>query len=236
MEHIVYKRFAEYLVPQGVKRAFLPMIFPRKNPFREENDRHQAIFVHVPKTAGSSITQVFSGAAARNFPLSRYAAYDPVRTARFFKFCFVRNPWDRLFSAYSYLTSGKGDPAALDARWARRNLAEYQDFGAFVQALARPLVRLRVMSYTHFIPQYRWITVPGCPALRIDHIGRFETLNTDFAVIAERLGLDAKLNRIRVSGHPPYQHAYSAETREIVSRIYARDIALFGYSFNGRSG
>jgi hypothetical protein len=235
MQHIVYMRFAEHLVPYGVKHAFVPKIFPRKNPFREENDLHQAIFIHVPKTAGTSITRVLGGTSSRHFPLSRYAVYDPVRTARFFKFCFVRNPWDRLFSAYSYLTRSTTDTTSFELRWSRRNLAQYQDFDAFVHALNNPLVRLRVMSYIHFIPQYRWVTMPGRPALQIDHIGRFETLNTDFAAIMERLGLEASLNRVRVYEHPPYQNVYSAETREIVNRIYAQDIALFGYRFDGRS-
>ncbi len=232
MQHIIHMRSAEHFVPQGIKRALLPTLFPGRSPFGEENDRHQAIFIHVPKTAGTSMHQAF-GTIRRHAPLSRYAAYDPVRTARYFKFCFVRNPWDRLLSAYSYVRGCEADPASQDGRWSRTNLASCRNFDDFVHVLTNPVVRFRLMSYQHFLPQYLWITVPGNPALQIDHIGRFETLDADFSMIAERLGLDTSLRRLKVSQHRPYQDSYNPKTREIVGRLFARDISTFGYRFDG---
>jgi hypothetical protein len=37
-----------------------------------------------------------------------YMTYDPQKTRDVFKFFFVRNPWDRLLSACSYLKQGEG--------------------------------------------------------------------------------------------------------------------------------
>lgn len=233
MLHIIHRHTAERFVPQSIKRALLPTFFPGRSPFGEENDRHQAIFIHVPKTAGSSVHRAFGTTTSRHAPFSRYAAYDPVRTARCFKFCFVRNPWDRLLSAFSYLRYCKANPASQDWRWSHKHLSPYRKFEDFVRALTNPVVRFVVMSYPHFIPQYFWITVPGNPGLQMDLVGRFETLDADFSSIAERLGLDASLHQLRVSRHGPYQELYSPEMRDIVGRLYARDISMFGYHFDG---
>jgi hypothetical protein len=230
----VSMRSAEHYVPQRLKRAILPAFLPGRTPFVEANHRHRAIFIHIPKTAGTSIHGALGNPERKHAPLSRYAAYDPERTAAYFKFAFVRNPWDRFLSAYSYLRGYEGNPASEEGAWSLRHIAPHGDFEGFVRALQKPLVRLAVMSHTLFLPQHLWLDVPGRPDLRVDYLGRFETIHADFVAIAARLRIGLELDRLRPSARPPHGDAYGEAARAIIGRLYARDIALFGYTFDGR--
>lgn len=65
----------------------------------------------------------------------------------------------------------------------------------------------------------------------IDFVGRFERLEEDFAYVCRRIGIDAQLPHLNPSRHAHYREYYDAETREIVERHFARDIQRFGYAF-----
>jgi hypothetical protein len=73
--------------------------------------------------------------------------------------------------------------------------------------------------------------------LLVDHLGYFETLQEDYGAICRRLGVTAPLGHTNSSGDAGeaggYRAVYDDETRAIVAHVYARDIALFGYTFEG---
>lgn len=87
-------------------------------------DRSQCIFIHIPKTAGTSVALTLFGHGSRHVPWFRYQQANPVKYRRYFKFAFVRNPWDRLVSSYFYLQ--KGGMSEADVRWAAENLSPLQ--------------------------------------------------------------------------------------------------------------
>jgi len=49
--------------------------------------------------------------------------------------------------------------------------------------------------------------------------------------VANRLGCTRKLDKINTSNRRDYRSYYDDETREIIRRVYAKDIELFGYVF-----
>ena len=67
----------------------------------------------------------------------------------------------------------------------------------------------------------------------VDFIGRFESLEADFNTICQRIGVaPPKLEHKRqAKDRGGYQKYYTDETRELVARHFAADIAMFGYSF-----
>ena len=65
----------------------------------------------------------------------------------------------------------------------------------------------------------------------VDRLVRFEALEDGLGQVARDIGMDVDLIRKNSSERAGYQSYYDATTREIVRRIYRRDIDLLGYSF-----
>lgn len=218
-------------VPPMAARHVLPKL-PGNSPFTSAIVERQVIFIHVPKAAGSSVkTALYGNSAGGHRRIAEFYAYDPDRAAAFFKFGFVRNPWSRLLSAYSYLTQGKGT-SGRDRRFTRDFLSGHDNFASFVEALEEPRYRRVIQSYDHFRPQVHWLCRPRRRQHAMDFLGRFETLATDLTELEALLSLKLQSGEhLRSSNHEDYREAYSIRTRSIVEDVYARDIAVFGYRF-----
>ena len=65
----------------------------------------------------------------------------------------------------------------------------------------------------------------------VDFVGRFETIQKDYETVCDHLCLAAALPWLNASEHANYRDYYDAQTRYIIERQFARDIDLFGYSF-----
>ncbi len=174
------------------------------------------------------------------------ALIPPQMLADYFGFTFVRNPYDRLYSAwYGISRRHRG----LLERWRRREL---RDFNAFV---AGPL-RERIFDRgrfdescldedsinIHFHPQFGF--VHDGRRLVVDEIGRLERFEDDFRRICERLGLahDGPLvtrhinYRGDLAASPRYLDRFDRRSIEIADELYADDFGLFGYRRLGRAG
>jgi len=133
----------------------------------------------------------------------------------YFKFAFVRNPWERFVSycAFMYRTT---DAFSRDPR------------GLMRRVLTEPGHRQRVV----FQPQHRFI----CDAdggLKVDFVGRHETMQASYDTIADRIGLPRReLEQKNASIHGPWRDYYDAELTRRVAELYARDIDLFEYTFS----
>ena len=223
-------RKLQWQLPLWVQRPLLQVLGRRYNPYCEWHRRNRAIFVHIPRTAGTSFARA-AGAPKQHVPMSRYAAADHAAFRDYFKFCFVRNPWDRLLSAFAIMNEAKTAthwPGGM--LWSREHLRDYPDFERFVLALDDAKVRRSIMAYDHFRPQLDWLTLPSSTISAV-FVGRFESLEDDFAFIAKRLGIAAPLPMENASKHRPYPEVYSQKMRGIVENLYGGDIRAFAYSF-----
>ena len=132
---------------------------------------------------------------------------------QFFKFAFVRNPFDRFVSYCAFMTRQGGhfqqDP--------HRVMADF---------IANP-----PWGHILFQPQYAQL-VDDEGKLLTDMIGRFETMQESYDAIAERIGIpSATLERVNASSHADFRTYYNQELRDGVAKLYARDLELFGYRF-----
>ena len=188
-------------------------------------DVHRCVFIHIPKAAGTSLTRTLFDSPSRHLHYTEYQRTNPRKFQQYFKFTFVRNPYDRLFSAYTFLK--KGGLNELDRTWAQQHLSAYSDFDSFVHGWVSPE---NIQTWTHFKPQHFWI----CDAslnLKVDFVGRFEQMDADVAVVQARLGMPvARLPKINVTNRPrSAEEAYTAEMRAIVAQVYQTDFKLFAY-------
>ena len=187
--------------------------------------RLRCFFIHIPRTGGSSIASTMLDGRSAHTPYFVYRREFPDEFSEFFKFCFVRNPWDRLVSAFFYLKAGGMD--AADRRWAREHLGAYHTFEDFVRGWVN---EASIWTWVHFLPQSYFVIDPA-GGQTTDFVGRFECLERDLAQVAARLQIPAPLSRMNASNHWHYTTYYDDETRAIVARAYASDIAAFGYAF-----
>ena len=152
-------------------------------------DRYKCIFIHIPKTGGISISESLFG----NYGLSHmtakeaYEIYKPISFYRYFKFSVVRNPWDRLFSAYTFLKSGGMNQ--VDSDWANTHLVEINDFESFIKDWLNPN---RIYSEIHFKPQFEFL-LNNNNIIKIDYIGRYESFTQSFQKIKIRVYSNATL-------------------------------------------
>lgn len=191
-------------------------------------DDHHCIFIHITKTAGTSVAKSLFNYLPYHYTAIDYRVIYGTRTYdRYFKFAFVRNPWDRLYSAYRYFKAGGWNDD--DKTWARLHLAPYKDFNSFVQQWLTPE---NIKKHIHFKPQCEFI----CDSennIIIDYLAYFETIDDDFDAIAARLGIDTQLGQHNTNPAVSYTTVYEEKSAQIVAQLYADDIIMFGYGFNG---
>ncbi|WP_052055837.1 sulfotransferase family 2 domain-containing protein [Myxosarcina sp. GI1] len=242
---------AFYSLPHDTRRLLFsqtkPQAFKRMQQMRAIDtiggcsykpfDRHQCIFVHVPKAAGVSICKaLFGNFAGHHTTLSKYQlVFSQSEFDRYFKFTFVRNPWDRVFSAYNFLQ--KGGLTKEDKRWAAAEIAPFASFDDFVRmGLHKPIIQ----KWRHFRPQVDFLLIPGSSKLQVDFLGFFENLQEDFQYVVDKLNIhdipDLKHeNATNPHQKLDYKDFYTDKTRNIVAEIYKSDLDIFGYSFDNSS-
>jgi hypothetical protein len=221
--------------PSPFRRHLRRVWFQIRRPDRfrllqEQIAEEKCMFVHIPKCAGTSVRQSLFERQGGHPPLETFRTMVPPDVFdRCFKFTFVRNPWDRLVSAFFFL---KKSDLKRNQRFARRNLSAYNDFDSFVRQW---VTRKSVWRFTHFIPQVHFICIDK--RLGVDFVGFYENLKEDFAIVAKKIGRPTELREEnRLGGREKdYRQYYNDETRNIVAEAYAEDIALLGYSFDNSS-
>jgi hypothetical protein len=208
--------------------------------------KHKFIFVHVKSTAGSSVEALFGIGPVfanpeqpddkRHRKLGEYKQLFPQAFDEYFKFVFVRNPWDRMVSRYFRIRGARRLAALDEAIVAAGLIADPRERN---RTLAK-LERKRARKSNKYGPFSEWITalrnkrknqLPEGAERYFDFVGRFETLHKDFETIGKRIGLRKSLPHVNRSKHAHYTDYYDEETKAIVANMCAYDIALFGYRF-----
>jgi hypothetical protein len=145
-----------------------------------------------------------------HMPAWRVRTYVGEETWRdYFKFVFVRNPWDRQISQYLYKTKTLAKRPSLDRFMARKKRA--------------------------YVTSYEIYTIEGAGAA--DFVGRYESLDADLRAALERAGVKqpVEVPRSNVTRgrdrDVAYQSYYTPSARELVAEWYADEIALWGYEF-----
>lgn len=191
-------------------------------------DQHKCLFIHITKTAGTSVaTSLFNYLPYHYTAIEYRVIYGKRDFNNYYKFAFVRNPWDRLYSAYRYLKIGGWNDT--DRRWASQNIGDFDDFNQFVKQW---ITKENIQKHLHFKPQYEFIC-DNNKRLLLNYLAYFETLESDFNHICRKLNIDAKLAHHNINPGSSYIDAYDDISRNIVNEVYADDIELFGYKFDG---
>lgn len=190
-------------------------------------DEKKAIFIHIPKCAGISVAKsLFGNLGGGHNTLEQYSyIFPPKELLSYFKFTFVRNPWDRLVSAYHFLKAGGITEA--DAKFFDEHLSEFYDFNEFVLEWVN---EENIWLGQHFRPQVSYLEDKR-KKLKPDFIGKFESIEQDYAYICNKLGVAGTLPKTNQSNRMNFRNYYTPDTIEIVRRVYKKDIEGFNYDF-----
>ncbi len=201
---------------------------------------HRYIFVAMPKTGTHSVRQALREHLGpddieqvglfvnKRFPFADLAeirhghlSIAQVRpylgetvVDEYFKFSFVRNPFDRFVSYCSFMTRQQGtfdrDPQGT---------------------MRKILFDLRPMDHVHFQTQAS-LLADDHDRLAVDFIGRVETMQASYDAVCERIGIPGRaLDKVNSSRRGDYRQYYDQALIDGVSTLYRRDLELFDYSF-----
>ncbi|WP_321326675.1 sulfotransferase family 2 domain-containing protein [uncultured Parasphingorhabdus sp.] len=143
----------------------------------------------------------------------------PVEWSKFFKFCVVRNPYDLVVSDYYWRTSGVSNPPS---------------FEHYMQALERcdsldGIVPLDIHS--------NWPIYTIDDEIAVDAVYHYEQLPhaLETGLKGARIPFEGIITKAKSSQRSArsknYTEFHTSLTREIVERLYEKEIAAFGYRF-----
>lgn len=193
---------------------------------------NKLIFLHIPKTGGTSIENMLCPKPLNPFVFNKYWMFGLVDNqysqhfnytniqkycntdiSDYFIFAVVRNTWDRLVSAYKYLY-------------------ENLDFEKFITNKCIALQQKRLTQTDHFNTQMAFIKNEAGKIVP-DFIGRFENLQTDFDYMCDINHLKKKklytINKSNNKKH--YSLYYTDKTRDLVNETYREEIEFFDFKF-----
>jgi len=132
----------------------------------------------------------------------------------YFKFAFVRNPFDR-FVSYCAFISRETDHFRSDPRGVMRHV----------------LFEMQPLEHILFQPQYRQL-VDADGTLLADQVGRVERMQASYDEICSRIGIPTtRLEQVNSTGRGSYRDYYDQALIDGVAALYQRDLELFGYGF-----
>ena len=223
------------------------------------------IFVHIPKTGGTSMSEVPWNATTYYNYWGHSTILDMqnfgVDINTFFKWCFVRNPWDRLLSGYDHAkefhTMFPTFESLVKAVYKYKSTYSRLNYKwAYIPDGIPGVANLKPTSPELFlVSQTSFITIDD--KIRMDYIGRFESLQEDWCKVCDKIKEIAaksknfyKNNYVKPENYTlphkrdrkkqshtrytekPYQEYYTKEMKEMVEETYQADIVNFNYKFD----
>ena len=194
------------------------------------------IFISIPKNASITIHKLFGikqkdRSNKRDVGIFDNHARCEIIKKRYgeeefdgrFKFCFVRNPWDRCVSWFFFHKRLKPYRYYSFAGWIKADMPHHwkiQNGTDYIKEKISPL------------EQYVFIYDKQGNKM-IDYIGKVENLDDDLKYLLKR-GYMKRTNGHRQnksSRRSDYRKYYTRETKNIVANQLKKDIQLFNYKF-----
>lgn len=185
------------------------------------------IFIHIPKTAGVSISRLPIECDIHNYPENMLKKVGADYWNKAFKFTVIRHPCDRFVSAYYYLKNTFVSTFCREICAKENNTNPVgtlpnDDFWGFdvreatycqtFSSLEDFVLNGKPKHWLHFIPQINWLRLP------LERIMRYETVNEE---IKEMFGI--KLPRLNRTTHPPWEELFTPQMMQKIQEIYKED-------------
>ncbi|OGF24911.1 hypothetical protein A2331_06105 [Candidatus Falkowbacteria bacterium RIFOXYB2_FULL_34_18] len=191
---------------------------------------HKFIFIHVYKVAGSSMESVLNKYEPRyvyfikkiyrklGWNISDHITAMELRNKinvnifnNYFKFAFVRNPFDWQVSLFCFARKNK--------KHHQHEMINKMTFDEYID--------WRVNNEIHL--QKNFVCSENGEVL-VDFIGRYENIQNDFEKICKTIGIEKiKLPHTNISNHKPFMDYYNEKTKKMVYDAFGEDFKMFNY-------
>ncbi len=196
------------------------------------------LFVHIQKTGGSSIRKILTEAIPDTH--SFLGTHDQAKQAAevlgpeydsFYKFAFVRNPWDRLVSWYTMIKDRiENRPKHQINRLWQYVSETASSFEEFIEKCTDTIDDIDGRKSFMF-NQVDYLTNETGEII-VDFVGRYEEFERDLNIVLQKLQIDVpKIPHVNRSSRGHYSQYYNDRTKAIVEERYKRDILFFGYKY-----
>lgn len=194
---------------------------------------HQVIFIHNPKAAGTSICSAL-GMGSAHMPVARAMVLYKYCWGHFFKFSFVRDPFDRLVSCYEYALMERSYwHDNVDPKVGERFGAPHQDRHllldkSFEECCELLLTRRGEFMHPGWMRQTDFIPEPK----QLNFIGRYENLMEDFTKAMEYAKCEVRLlpNENVTTRLRDRQQYATVFAKDAAFKLYKQDYETFEYS------
>ena len=205
--------------------------------------KHKFVYIAIEKTGSISIRNILDqysevryGGFNNKNPHTRASevkeelfANDTKKFNSYFKFSFVRNPWDRMVSWYEFMCKQVHKTESPKYDFTAKHYDQYKEFSLIgFDAFIRSEHKKRNSRHLGYSKYYEDANQNNL----LDFIGKCENLQQDFNIVCDKIGIPRKqLPHKNKTKHKHYTEYYDDETRSIVAEKYAKDIEYFGYEF-----
>ena len=214
--------------------------------------KHKFLSIRIPKTASTSVTTALDsyfdikGISDRESVYYYHTKAELIKDHfvsknwdynSYFKFAFVRNPFERQVSLWEYakkvvihyLEHTDEDVILSDANFRdKMQILKYENFQNWVIKSKDTFDQCPLAS--SWVLQSRYIY--KADKKLVDFIGKTENLQEDFNIVCDKIGIpQQELPYKNASNHKHYTEYYDDETRQIIENHYAKDLEHFGYEF-----
>lgn len=200
------KRFIFFAVPKTGTHAVRELLYP----FMDEDDWEQQALFEQKRLPIPELARIQHGHLSVR-DVKPYLAENQWRA--YFKFGFVRNPFDRFISICFFLNRNNPEFRENSLAWMKAALHR-------AQFCRRVLVR----------PQYLQL-INGSGELALDYIGRYEHFQASIDAICSSLSFPKQTLSVKnKSEHEAFDSYYDEELYELVKVFYGKDLEIFNYA------
>ena len=185
------------------------------------------VFVHVPKTAGTSVSHALYGRPLGHYSADQIWSAFPGLMTKSVSFAVSRDPYARLISAYEFAKAGRTQHMGV-VNPAQYGSSVFATFESFVMDWLA-VKQLDTVDGI-FRPQADYV----CKGDRVavDLVLRSETLASEISEVEELIGRRLTLPHMNATAKADHSRDYHSDQAVVrkVREIYACDYELFGYS------
>ena len=185
------------------------------------------LFIHIPKAAGMSICKSLYGDEIGHKRAIDFYRADSEAFNKLKKFTIVRDPYERLCSAYNFLADGGMNSYYYDKKFSEF-INKFQSFDDFIYNWLS--VGNNKYNYMHFIPQTDFLLIND--EISIDKVGKIENLQSFIDELNTSWGISLNVSSINETKTKIIDKTYilnNDKLRDTIYKLYQKDFELLKY-------